>query len=95
MAHGLKYFTYISEELPKICRDMFRIFNRRENNFVAGLSMGGYRALKTALRYPECFAAAASFSGAVNIHSRLMSEMASISHEECVGINDGVIKPGG
>jgi S-formylglutathione hydrolase FrmB len=93
MAYGPKYFTYISEELPKLCHNMFHISNRREDNFVAGLSMGGYGALKTALRYPERFAAAASFSGAVNIHSRLLSETASISHEECIGINDGVIKP--
>ena len=93
MAYGPKYFTYISEELPKICRDLFHISGKREDNFVAGLSMGGYGALKTALRNPDKFAAAASFSGAVDIRSRFLSDTPPVSHEECIGINNGVIKP--
>ena len=39
----------------------------RDDTFVAGLSMGGYGALKWALRHPERFAAAASLSGAVDV----------------------------
>ena len=39
----------------------------REDTFVAGLSMGGYGALKWALRQPERFAAAASLSGALDL----------------------------
>lgn len=93
MAHGAKYFTYIAEDLPRICRNMFHISDRKEDTYIAGLSMGGYGALKTALRYPERFNAVASFSGAVNIHSRLLSDTPSISREECIGINDGVIRP--
>jgi S-formylglutathione hydrolase FrmB len=37
------------------------------DTFVAGLSMGGYGALKWALRHPDRFAAAASLSGAVDV----------------------------
>ena len=40
---------------------------RREDTFVAGLSMGGYGAVKWALRRPEVFAAAASLSGALDV----------------------------
>ena len=43
------------------------VSQRREDTFVAGLSMGGYGALKWALRQPERFAAAASLSGAVDV----------------------------
>ena len=42
----------------------------REDNFVAGLSMGGYGAFKLALRHPERFAAAASLSGALDMAAR-------------------------
>jgi len=71
MAVGPKYWTFISEELPMLCRQMFRLSSRREDNFVAGLSMGGYGAFKLALRKPEMFAAAASLSGAVDMAHRI------------------------
>ena len=65
MAHGLKYWTYISEELPRIVRALFPISAAREDNFAAGLSMGGYGAFKLGLNLPERYAAAASLSGAL------------------------------
>jgi S-formylglutathione hydrolase FrmB len=65
MAHGNRYWTYISEELPTLARSFFPLSARREDNFVAGLSMGGYGAFKLALRYPTRYAAAASLSGAL------------------------------
>lgn len=70
-AHGNRYWTFLSEELPELCRSFFRISDRREDTFVAGLSMGGYGAVKWALRQPGRFAAAASLSGALDITHRL------------------------
>lgn len=67
MAYGPKYWQFISEEVPTLVRDMFSLSSRREDNFVAGLSMGGYGAFKLALTHPDRFAAAASLSGAVDI----------------------------
>ncbi|PZE22274.1 alpha/beta hydrolase [Paenibacillus xerothermodurans] len=66
MVHGNRYWTFLSEELPELCRSFFPLSDAREDNFVAGLSMGGYGALKWALSKPDQFAAAASLSGAVN-----------------------------
>ncbi|GIV74283.1 MULTISPECIES: alpha/beta hydrolase [Caldilinea] len=65
MAQGNRYWTYISEELPTLARSFFPLSERREDNFVAGLSMGGYGAFKLALTFPERYAAAASLSGAL------------------------------
>ncbi|HEX6035233.1 MAG TPA: alpha/beta hydrolase family protein [Anaerolineales bacterium] len=67
MAHGGKYWQFISEEVPTLVRESFSLSSRREDNFVAGLSMGGYGAFKLALTHPDRFAAAASLSGAVDI----------------------------
>lgn len=67
MWHGNRYWTYISEELPNVARFLFPISGAREDNFVAGLSMGGYSAMKLGLTYPDCFAAAASLSGALDV----------------------------
>ena len=66
-AHGGRYWTFLSEELPSVVESFFRVSRRREDTFVAGLSMGGYGALKWALREPERFAAAASLSGALDV----------------------------
>lgn len=67
MVTGGKYFTYLSEELPGLLRDMLPLSPKREDTFVAGLSMGGYGAFKLALTRPDLYAAAASLSGALDI----------------------------
>lgn len=67
MHYGPKYYTWVTEELPQILRWMLPISPRREDNFVAGLSMGGYGALKWAFNQPERFAAVGTFCGAVDM----------------------------
>ena len=67
MKYGEKYYTYIAKELPEIIRGIFIVSDRREDNFIAGLSMGGYGALKIALRECEHFSAAAGLSSVADI----------------------------
>ncbi|GGG62123.1 alpha/beta hydrolase [Paenibacillus radicis (ex Gao et al. 2016)] len=68
MEQGDRYWTFLTEELPVVARSFFPLSAEREQNFVAGLSMGGYGAFKWALNYPERFAAAGSLSGALDMH---------------------------
>jgi S-formylglutathione hydrolase FrmB len=68
--YGNRYWTFLSEELPAVVGGLFRLSDRREDTFVAGLSMGGFGALKWALREPDRFAAAASLSGALDMARR-------------------------
>jgi S-formylglutathione hydrolase FrmB len=77
MAAGDRYWTFISRELPALCRQFFPISTRREDTFAAGLSMGGYGAFKLALRQPNRFAAAASLSGALDIATRMTRQPAA------------------
>ncbi len=67
MDRGPKYWTFISEELPEIARSFFPLSDKREDNFAAGLSMGGYGAFKLVLSCPDKFAAGASLSGALDV----------------------------
>ncbi len=67
MAHGGKFFTFLTEELPAVAHDLFPLSSDRADTFVAGLSMGGYGAFKLALSRPDLYAAAASLSGAVDV----------------------------
>lgn len=63
-AHGMKYRTFIGEELPKVCRSFFNgMSDRREDNYIAGVSMGGYGALALALTYPESYSLCMPLSG--------------------------------
>lgn len=71
---GLDYWTYVSEELPELVSRFFRVSSAREDTFAAGLSMGGYGAVKLGLRHPERFAAVASMSGALDLGSRSLTD---------------------
>ncbi|MBQ3574492.1 MAG: esterase family protein, partial [Clostridia bacterium] len=67
---GERYFDHIADEVIAIVRRMFPLVTKeRSETFVAGLSMGGYGAVKCALTRPEVFSKAASFSGALDIAS--------------------------
>ena len=67
-AYGMRYWTFISQELPRICREFFpRMSARKEDTLAAGLSMGGYGAWKLGLGASDTFGAAASLSGALDM----------------------------
>lgn len=70
--YDMKYWTFISEELPTICHELFpQLTTKRAKTFAVGLSMGGYGAIKLGLAKPESFGAVASLSGAVNLADRM------------------------
>jgi S-formylglutathione hydrolase FrmB len=62
MRYGARYFSYISEELPDICRRTFNISADRRDTAVIGCSMGGYGSLLAALSRPDRF----GFCGAMS-----------------------------
>ncbi len=62
MAHGHPYYNYIAKELPELLGGMFNLSPRREDNFIAGNSMGGGGALKIGLANPDTFSAIGCFS---------------------------------
>ena len=67
MYRGLAWFRFISEELPALCRRFFPILSdKREDTYIGGNSMGGYGALKCALRAPRTFSRVISLSGALD-----------------------------
>ena len=60
-----KYESYIIQELIPEIDKKFRTIPNRPNRAIAGLSMGGFGAVKFGLKYPELFSLAGSFSGAI------------------------------
>ena len=64
-----KYESYIIKEIIPDVQRRYRTNESRGGRAVAGLSMGGYGALKFGVKYPEMFTLAASMSGAVAVVS--------------------------
>lgn len=61
------YEDYILNELMPYVERKYRTLTTRHGRVIAGLSMGGYGAIKLALKYPARFILAGSFSGALYV----------------------------
>jgi len=60
-----RWESYIVQELIPEVEKKFRTLPTRDKRAIAGLSMGGFGALKFGLKYPDKFVLAGSFSGAL------------------------------
>ena len=74
MVYGGQYFTYILEELPQLAHDLFGADTSPENLMIAGLSMGGYGALRCALTAPGRYACAGAFSAPAQLRGFVESD---------------------
>ena len=70
---GGPYESYLVKELVPEIDSRFRTVSERSHRFVAGLSMGGYGAIKFGLKHPELFSVVGSFSGALDAPLRTQS----------------------
>jgi len=70
-----KYESYILQELIPDVEKRFRASSNAGNRAIAGLSMGGYGALKFGVKYPQQFVFAASMSGALGAASWTESDL--------------------
>ena len=68
ISSGHQFGTFLGEELPNFIRKTFNLATTPEDTYIMGLSMGGFGALHTALKYPEVFGKAAAFSSALIVH---------------------------
>jgi S-formylglutathione hydrolase FrmB len=64
MAHGGAYFTYLTEEVPRVLAARLPISALRAETWIGGFSMGGHGALKATLRCPDQYGACIAMSGA-------------------------------
>lgn len=62
---GELYGTFIGEELVEITRCMFPLSRMREDTVIAGLSMGGYGAVRNGLKYQDVFGSIIALSSAL------------------------------
>lgn len=62
---GKRYFSYMTGELPDLIKAWFPVTDDPAKTYIAGLSMGGYGALKIGLSYPERFSLIGVFSAGI------------------------------
>ena len=67
-ATGHHYCEFIGEDLVNYLRDTFNIALTKEDTLIGGLSMGGFGALHTGLKYPETFGGIMALSSALIIY---------------------------
>ena len=68
---GAKYYKYITEELWDFCMANFPFSDKREDNFIGGLSMGSGGAMKIALDKCEQYSWALIMSGGIGVKNQL------------------------
>jgi S-formylglutathione hydrolase FrmB len=73
MEGGLRYYRYITRELPALCAKLFHVSVAREDLMVAGMSMGGYGAMLAAFGSPDVFSACGAFCPACDIRKQVSS----------------------
>jgi putative tributyrin esterase len=89
-----RYEDYIVKDLVQDVEDKFRAIRAQYGRAIAGLSMGGYGATKFALKYPNMFAVAASFSGAFEVPNGIERLPESNFHNEWLKIFGPATRPG-
>lgn len=96
---GMAYETAIIRDLIGYVDQMFPTIPTRKGRCIGGLSMGGYGAVKLALKYPGLFCSAVSHSGALAFARRKFpreegnawnAEMARILGEDPVNGPDDI-----
>ena len=61
------YEEFIGKELVEMTRRTFPLSDKREDTYIAGLSMGDYGALINGMKYPETFSRIAALSSACSV----------------------------
>lgn len=82
MAHGGAFYDYITEELPELMREIVPLSRKREDNFIAGNSMGGYGAVKIGIANPDKYSVIGCLSAGAENGKPMESNKGDVFDEE-------------
>jgi len=81
----IMYGEYIGKELVDFTRNIFPLSEKREDTIIAGISMGGYGAIRNGLKYGDTFGHIIGVSPAL-----IVDQLASTSDEpNMIGVTRG------
>jgi len=75
--HGQDFESWIVEDVPEVTRLVVPEVGSRSPVFIAGLSMGGFAALRLGARYPDVFAGMSGLSSVTDL-----SQLAGLVEED-------------
>jgi len=75
--HGQDFERWIVEDVPEVTRLVVPEVGSRSSVFIAGLSMGGFAALRLGARFPEVFAGMSGLSSVTDL-----SQLAGLVQED-------------
>ena len=90
MAFGHSYYDYILEVYNYV-HQILPLSRKREDNFIAGHSMGGYGTIKFALTQSQLFSKAAPLSAAFDVSMLKNYKWYDFSPESIVGTNKEIV----
>lgn len=73
LKRGDPWENFLTGSLRQCLFSMFPLSEKREENWIAGYSMGGYAALRLAFRHPELYAGVAAFNPIVDLSGEKLS----------------------
>ena len=76
--NGPAFESYLLKDVVGFVERVFPAMRTRNGRVIGGLSMGGYGALKVALKHPDLFCSAVSHSGGLNVARRKGRDLAHI-----------------
>jgi putative tributyrin esterase len=81
---GQKFTELFTHEQRVICQNYFPISSRPEDNYIGGISLGAYGALKAALMNPELYSAAVIIDGGfgTDMKNGFLARICSNAEEE-------------
>lgn len=91
-ADGFAFKTFFFDELMPMIYGWFPASSAKEDNFIAGLSMGGEGTLKFALLHPERFAKAAALSSSPY---RYDCDLESMTGSKALKFHNSIMNHGG
>ena len=68
---GLAYERYLLDDVIGFVDRTFHTMPEQQGRVIGGLSMGGYSAVKLALKYPQLFCSAVAHSAALDVRRRI------------------------
>ena len=96
MPEGQNFFeddyAYITEELPAFLRAILPLSDKREDNFIGGLSHGGDASMKACFEHPDLYAAGLIMSAAGTDHKGPVEEAAL--RFDVFGCAEKLLQPG-
>ena len=64
----MNYSTFVGKEVVEMTRKLLPLSHKREDTYLAGVSMGGYGTLLNGMRYADTFGRIAAMSPAIDTY---------------------------